>query len=207
MEFEKKLLIVPCCKSKNGRSASIQSRSIDEFISEETSSLLHQSRRLAFERPQTWLNNESFPAPALFRYSGTMYCVEGFRDAVRYAVDGGMHVLVESGGYGLIRIEEPICNYEAQMNRTAPIWRHVLPKVLADYISRNKIEQVFVAGSKSYLSVLRRSSWWEPANCRWFLSYVGRGNGNAYEIVPQNLGIAVRDLIQSKLQFDTSWVE
>jgi len=134
-----------------------------------------------------------------------MYSVEGFREAIKSAISRGMHVLVESGGYGLIRIEESIKNYEAEINRTAPVWRRVLPRVLADYVSKNNIDQVFVAGSKSYASVLSRPDWWGPAECRWFISSVSRGNGNAYEIVPRNLGNAVRNLIESNLDPGTSW--
>lgn len=72
-----------------------------------------------------------------------MYLVEGFRDEIQHAIERGMHVLVESGGYGLIRAEEPIHKYEASMNRTAPIWRRVLPAVLDDYV-RNQIDEVFM---------------------------------------------------------------
>jgi hypothetical protein len=205
MALEHKLLIIPCCKSKRGSPQQIRARSIDDFLGYEATALLHQTRELAFRRPYTSLDLTSRPSPALYLYSGTMYSVGGFRDAIESAISRGMHVLVESGGYGLIRIEESINNYEAQINRTAPVWRRVLPRVLADYVSKNNIDQVFVAGSKSYVSVLNRPDWWGTAECRWFVSSVRRGNGNAFKIVPRNLGIAVRDLIQSNCETAATW--
>ena len=122
-----KLLIVPCSQSKKGRNFAIGVRSINDFISPEISDSLRSARRAAFQRPNTKLDVESEGIPALFRYSGNMWSVEGFRQAVIDALSNGLHVLVESGGYGLIRIEEQIQNYEASMNRTAPVWRPVLP--------------------------------------------------------------------------------
>jgi hypothetical protein len=92
------------------------------------------------------------------------------------------------------------------LRATATVWRHVLPSVLTDYISRNNIDQVFVAGSAQYVSVLSRPRWWEPADCRWFVAYVGRGNGNPYEIVPRMLGEAVRDLLGSSLTISSKWI-
>jgi hypothetical protein len=205
MALETKFLIIPCCKSKHGSPQHIKTRSIDDFLSCEATDLLHQTRQLAFRHPCASLDLTSELSPALYLYSGTMYSVEGFRDAIERAISLGMHVLVESGGYGLIRIEESIRNYEAPINRTAPVWRRVLPRVLADYVSKNNIDQVFVAGSKSYVSVLSRPDWWGTAECRWFVSSVRRGNGNAFKIVPRNLGSAVRDLIQSNCETAATW--
>jgi hypothetical protein len=47
-----------------------------------------------------------------------------------------MHVHVESGGYGLIRIEELIRKYEAQMNRTT-VWALLgTPKLISGFVRR-----------------------------------------------------------------------
>jgi hypothetical protein len=134
------------------------------------------------------------------------FYVEGFRDAIMHALGFGMHVLVESGGYGLIRVEESIWPYEAEISRTAVVWRKVLPEVLAHYVSRNRISEVFVAGSRQYAGIISRPEWWKPATCWWFISYVGRGLGSPYRIVPTNLGTAVRDLLRSHCRPNRSWV-
>lgn len=200
-----KLLIVPCSQSKKGENSVIAVRSIDDFISPETLELLHSARRSAFLRPETTLDVESDAIPALFRYSGNMWSVEGFREALKEAVSNGLHVLVESGGYGLIRIEEKIQNYEASMNRTAPVWRSVLPLVLSNYILRNAINSIFVAGSGQYLQILRRGKWWGTKECRWFEARMS-GQGNRYQIVPRAVGCAVRDLLVSKFRTASSWL-
>jgi hypothetical protein len=148
---------------------------------------------------------ESEAIPALFRYSGNMWSVEGFREAVKEAVANGLHVLVESGGYGFIRVEEKINTYEAPMNRTGCVWRPVLPLVLTDYISRNAISSIFVAGSGQYLQILRKRKWWGIEECRWFEGRMS-GQGNRYQIVPRAVGCAVRDLLVSKFSTASSWL-
>jgi len=178
---------------------------VSDFISAKTADLLRQSRDLAFRRSGTSIDLRSDTCPALFLYSGTMYSIEGFREEVHLAIDRGMHVLVESGGYGLVRAEEPIHKYEAQMNRTAPVWRRVLPAVLNDYVKRNHIDEVFIAGSKQYASVLRHPQWWNSVRCRWFIAHAGRGNGNPYEIVPHEIGVTVRDLLRAACRPDSRW--
>lgn len=200
-----KLLVIPCSQSKKGLRSVITPRTIDDFISPEVSEILREGRRAAFQRPGTQLYLNSETVPALFRYTGTMYSIEGFRDAIQGAVANGLHVLVESGGYGLVRIEEEIHDYEAPINRTAAIWGSVLPRVLADYVLRNRITSVYVAGSQSYARVLRRYGWWNTTECRWFVAYAGRGCGNPYEIVPRALGTAVRDLITSDIATAPAW--
>jgi len=200
-----KLLIIPCSQSKKGGNSAIADNTIDEIISPESSELLRSARRSAFQRSQTRLDMDSDAIPALFRYSGNMWSVEGFREAIQGALSDGLHVLVESGGYGLIRVEEGIHEYEASINRTAPIWRHVFPLVLTDYISRNGINSIFVAGSGQYLQILRKKNWWGGRECRWFVARMS-GDGNRYRVVPRAIGCAVRDLILSRFSTASSWL-
>ena len=108
MGLETKLLIIPCCQAKAGTASHVARRSIDEFIGPATAKVLHDARAHALMRPGTSIDPQPARTPALFLYSGAMYEVEGFRTAILAALGNGLHVLVESGGYGLIRVEELI---------------------------------------------------------------------------------------------------
>jgi hypothetical protein len=59
-------------------------------------------------------------------------------------------VLIVSGGYGLLRAEEPIHDYNAQMATTLPIWRSRIPTILRDYVRRNGIARTFGMFSQKY---------------------------------------------------------
>ncbi|HEV2496004.1 MAG TPA: hypothetical protein VG204_23485 [Terriglobia bacterium] len=202
MELKTKLLIIPCSQAKHGTGQTIKLHSITDFIGMESATLLRQSRDEAFQRRHF----DRLALPTLSGFvSGTMYLVEGLRDEIKHAIERGMHVLVESGGYGLIRAEEPIHKYGAQMNRTAPVWRRVLPAVLDDYVRRNQIDEAFIAGSKQYASLLRRPQCWNRAKCHWFIAYAGRENGNPCEIVPREIGVTVRDLLRTDCRPGVKW--
>jgi cytoplasmic iron level regulating protein YaaA (DUF328/UPF0246 family) len=46
--------------------------------------------------------------------------------------------LIISGGYGVVRAEEPIHNYNAHLGtQTKAVWSRRLPVVLRDYVQRN----------------------------------------------------------------------
>jgi hypothetical protein len=88
--------------------------------------------------------------PAIARYSGQPYATPGVVEGLLDAMSRGLHIVVVSGGYGLVRAEEPIQDYEAPMERTLTVWRSRIPVILRDYVSRNAIGRTFGAFSQQY---------------------------------------------------------
>jgi hypothetical protein len=91
--------------------------------------------------------------------TGNPYKVMGFRERILMLLDVGTHCLILSGGYGLLRPEELVHDYGAHMSATAPIWRSRLPRILDDYIRRNRIGRVLIGCSSVYREALRSTPW------------------------------------------------
>lgn len=88
--------------------------------------------------------------------------------------------------------------YEAQIQRTAPVWRRRIPLLLADYIERQRIQRSFGAFSRQYGNVvpthLTGNDWRAVPVFR-------RGDeGSAYHEVPRRVGSAVMRLIDARFE-------
>jgi hypothetical protein len=72
----------------------------------------------------------------------------------------GMHVIIISGGYGVVVGQEPIGRYEARLN---PSWwpNHLIERVLIAYAQRHRIASVraFVSATGPYVTILKRVRW------------------------------------------------
>ena len=134
------LLLIPCSAAKRGKDpVPLGPRSITDFLSPDAARVLAEGRSRAFASNGVWLDPASEPVVALGRYSGEPYRTEGVIDGLLDAIARGLHVLILSGGYGLLRAEEPIHDYNAQMRKTLPAWRSRIPVILRDYVTRNGI--------------------------------------------------------------------
>ena len=101
------MLLIPCSAGKRDNAdLGLVPAPISSFLGDRANALFREGRAQAFER--TSLDGSSLPTPALTRYSGQPYKTPGFVEAVLDAMARGLHVLVVSGGYGLVRAEEPI---------------------------------------------------------------------------------------------------
>ena len=143
------LLLLPCSAAKRGRRVlHMEPRSLVDFVGPEAATELASGRLRAFTRG--WLDPDSEPIAALARYSGQPYKTEGVVDGLLDAMARGLHVVIVSGGYGLLRAEEPIHDYNAQMATTLPVWRSRIPTILRDYVRRNGIARTFGTFSQKY---------------------------------------------------------
>jgi hypothetical protein len=203
------LLLIPCCGAKEGNGLSAKARPgrVDTELSEKAFALLTDGRRKVAERFPQRFDQDSPLLPATAWYTGNPYKVPGFRDALDGALERGMHCLIVSAGYGLLRPDELIHKYNLKMSETLTIWRGVLPRVLEDYIAQNAIRTVFGAMSKKYYDaaagVSERLSnvgfWWcVPRHDR-------DAGGAATQQIPEAVGHAVTNLIADDFKPDSRW--
>lgn len=62
----------------------------------------------------------------------------------------GFTCWILSGGYGLLRPEEAIHDYNAPLGKTLVAWRSRIPIILRDYVTRNGIVRTFGTFSRVY---------------------------------------------------------
>ncbi len=160
------LLVIPCCKSKNGiRVPELPRRSVGEFFGEDERARLDQGRTKAWENPKTSIDESSVLRSALAWYTGQPYKTLDFRDLLIEALGRGLHCLIVSGGYGLLRPEESIHKYDAYLpTQTWSVWQPRLAHLLPAYVERQRIRRAFITMSRSYASCLPRGfapdEWW-----------------------------------------------
>jgi len=150
------LFIFPCSGSKeSGQCGQTQGPSI--LI--QLPPLLGQ--RLADARTQIRARahlDETSLIPAWQRYTGSLY--QAGRDAIEAALEAGVHMIIVSGGYGLVLAAEPIGYYEAVFKNS---WwpGRLLDEVLIKYLRRHRLRAVCAVASATteYAKLLRRVNW------------------------------------------------
>jgi hypothetical protein len=193
------LLIIPCCQSKRGRGPlDLPTRFVSDFLSPGAAETLETGRTAAFERRGTRIVLTSAKQPALRLYSGQPYETAGLRELLISLLKSGLHCLIVSGGYGLLRPEEPIHYYEAQIQRTAPVWRRRVPLLLADYVERQQIRRSFGAFSRQYATVVPTAL--TGHDWRAVPMFTRGDEGSAYHEVPRQVGSAVMRLIEVRFR-------
>ncbi len=190
------LLIVPCCAGKQGwRGPGLPARQVSDLIGLDAANLLEEGRRLAFDR--THLDRAAAQRAALHTYTGYPYATPGFRELLIEHLRRGLHCLIVSGGYGLLRPEEPIQPYEAHLQRTGAVWCRRLPDILRDYVRRNGIERTFGVFSGGYAAVVPSDL--TAADYRAVQVYDReRDVGAAMQAVPRKVGRALVELLSSE---------
>lgn len=202
-DLSETLLIIPCCASKRGApDPGLPTRSVTDFVGSESVAVLDEGRRLSFERTR---RDDSSPVrPALAYYTGEPYRTAGFRSALIPSLKAGLHCIIVSGGYGLLRPEEPIHWYEAQLTHTRAIWSRRISKIIEDYVARNDIRRTFGAFSRMYASVVPRLL--TGQDWRAVPEFVrGRDPGSAIRVVPEQVGAALVELLRSDFRPGADW--
>ena len=150
------LLIVPCSKSKGevvGRQTS--GPRIGNRLPASLAERLDRARAVNRQRAGV---GERTLAPAWQRYSGRFYHAAG--GALAEAVRQRLHLLILSGGYGVLLAREPIGRYEAVL-KTSWWPKRVLEGVLAGYAQRHRLKRMraFVSRTTAYRLVVERTDW------------------------------------------------
>lgn len=154
------LLVIPCCSSIRERAAtSLAPRQVTDFLPSSAIAVLEEGREQAFKRPKVSLDDRSPLVPAIDLYTGQPNATLGLRQQLTRALEDGMHCLIISGGYGLVRPEEPIHDYKAHLaQHTRTVWRKRFPTLLSAYVEQNEIQRAFVGLSSTYAQCLPTGS-------------------------------------------------
>lgn len=186
------MLIIPCSSAKAGaKDPALPIVRIGDLLGPVATATLQEGRDLAFERRGTSLDLHSPLRPALAWYTGQPYATPGVRERLVAAINRGLHCLIISGGYGVLRAEEPIHSYRAHLpSETRSVWARRVPLILQDYVTRNGIRRAITVVSGGYASAL------PEALCEHDVRHVptfsrGVDSGAALRVVPERVGAEV----------------
>ena len=152
----KTLFVIPCSGAKQAFASRVQQGPsiLDELPSNLAQRLAH-ARNAVADRARI---DETTMVPAWQRYGGTLYQVAG--PILGKMVDDGRHVLILSGGYGIVLASEPIGDYDA---RFQPSWwpRGVIQEALSAYALRHRLKHVraIVSATTAYRRIVERTDW------------------------------------------------
>jgi hypothetical protein len=127
--------------------------------------------------------------PARRRYTGTFY--QHARPALAEAATAG-HVAIISGGYGIVRADEPIAWYDKVL-RLSDWPPGVLESALISEAQRCGVDTVvaFASSTTDYAKLLRGTRWRQAGINARLVTVVGV-TGGAMSEVPRRLGQAFR---------------
>lgn len=141
--------------------------------------------------------------PAWHRYTGTLY--QSARLGFERAQDmcWFQHLLILSGGYGIVRAGDPIGTYNLAMeeNNWPP---GLLQEVIETYARRHKIRRVLAAVSETtgYARILRKVAW-RRAGVSEALLFTPEASTGAMVKAPRAIGEALAAMMAGGL--DPSW--
>ncbi len=191
------LLILPCSGKKLPLygERDMGPRIID-YLPDDLASKLKNARR-SVHRNYANIDEQTLGS-AWRRYDGHLY--KAAREELKNALDNEMHILILSGGYGVVLADEPIGIYQARL--TLAWWpKGLLEEVIASYILRHKLKRVIavVSSTTSYRSLLERVDWRSTDVDEAVLLMPEPVQEGAMVKAPRCQGEAVSALISSKL--------
>ncbi|GEM_PF-1275096 len=193
------MVIIPCSGRKSEGSGCTRDAGtlLDELPTILASRLL-EARNAVAEVVQL---DESTLMPAWRRYSGNLYeraRLERAQDTCWF-----QHLLILSGGYGIVRAPDPIGMYDHAMNEND--WPSgLLQEVIEAYARRHSIRRVIAMAGQStgYARVLRKVAW-NKAGVSEALLLTPEASPGAMVKAPRAIGEALATIIASELQ--PSW--
>jgi len=188
-EASRALFVITCSKAKADTTERLIGPSILDHLPAELANELAAARRRV--APLARINERSM-VPAWRRYAGGFYGLAS--PVLRDATANGAHVLILSGGYGIVLAIEPIGDYDRSFH--SGDWPDLLvSRCLAAYAERFDLASVIAIAARStnYAAAIRRVRW--PANIgsRVLISPDHSGGG-AQAVVTRAAGEAFREL-------------
>ena len=169
---------------------------ITDYLPDDLASKLNSARR-SVHRNHANVDEQTL-GRAWQRYDGHLY--KSAREALRDALENKMHILILSGGYGVLLANEPIGFYQARLNLA---WwpKDLLEEVIASYAWHHKLKRIiaFVSSTTSYRSLLKRVDWRSAGADEVVLLMPEPVQGGAMVKAPRSQGEAISTLISGKL--------
>ena len=191
------LFVICCSGSKNSGSSISDGASILDSLRESTANQLRDARFAIVSRAKL---DESTRMPAWQRYCGGFYGAAAA--SIGEAIAENLHMVIISGGYGLLLANESIGMYESVF-RSAEWPSGLLQRVFGEYAEHHRLTSLrgFVASSTDYGKLLRRVAWHDfGVKDAWIFS-PERVRG-ALVKNPRALGEAFKTLMRGELTPD-----
>ena len=156
-EPAKTLILIPCSGTKRrGGIGELEGPSILDGISPPLARRLADARKVQLERSAY---DATQLLPAAERYQGALYKAAGTLP-VGAGKTAHAHLLIISGGYGVVRPDEPIGDYDARF-RCNDWPKGLLEETLTDYARRQALSRIvaFASGTTDYRKLIRRTNW------------------------------------------------
>jgi len=128
---------------------------------------------------------------ALNLYTGITYQVPHFKWHVWKALKRGWHVLIVSGGYGIILPNERSHKYNVTINETWRFYKTPVELAIKNYIYTYQIQEIYISLSQNYRMVLPAAF---PVPTWWFVPKVS--GMRARREVPYQIGYEVKHLLK-----------
>jgi hypothetical protein len=194
------LIIIPCSRSKkpggevHPTGPSIMASLPPALAGELAAARMDVARRIVIE--------DRHLMPAWQRYDGALYRAAG--RAIERMMDAGAHVLIISGGYGLVSATEPIGTYNAVLK---PGWwpHNLLGRCLLASAASHRIQSVraFAAATSPYSRILSNLDW-SGAGVSDALLLAPRPGPGGMAKSPRTIGEALAALADGRL--DSNWI-
>lgn len=185
------LFVLPCSKRKRGGGKDAEGPTVLSDLSPDVASGLSAARRIV--APPAGILERSPLLPAWIRYAGHLY--DACRPALQDAVRQERHVLILSGGYGVVRADEPLAAYERAL-RPGDWPDDLLPTALADYARERHVTHVraVVAATSTYRKVLNQVRWPASVESAFLITPEVRPGG-AQVRAPKAMGEMLTELL------------
>jgi hypothetical protein len=127
--------------------------------------------------------------PAWRRYTGGFYAAAG--QVLGQALASGAHILIISGGYGILRADEPVGTYDKKF-RLSDWPAGLLSELLVDEAASLSVDAVvaFTGASTDYARLVRQTPWNRSGVANALLVTIAATGGGAMVKVPHGLGQA-----------------
>jgi len=185
--IDRTLIILTCSGRKRPGGSDRVGRGIADFLPDELAAELVRARRAVSAAAH---HDESALMPAWRRHAGRFFDAAG--GTIGDAVAAGAHLLVLSGGYGVVTADEPIGCYN-RAYRLGDWPDYIIERILGKHAKREALDRVVAFASRStpYATVIRRVQWPDNVASAGLVVADHRGGGGR-AVVPRALGEAFR---------------
>jgi hypothetical protein len=193
-----RLFVIQCCTSKQGTKELFpEPHSVLDDLPTQCAESLHKCRDNVRQLFPTRFGSKRLTT--LSMYAGHLYS-EDVKRHIRAGLGQKFMLLIMSGGYGLLRPDEIITEYDVDMSEVADTWSGCLPCVVQSYVVQNRVSEddgIFSRSSASYRIAHLCKSLCHSVGFR--IHYLDYHGGGAQKAVPELQGKLLLSLIGGEM--------